>query len=313
MHLLLHSQCSISPGGIMSAIVKSLPIPWNDLPGSAKDRLSNDAILIAQDSAAIQDAYLLDIYHGLEPSKLSKQHMSVAYQTDIVKFRNTVYRLIRRTAREVKKGNNKTGLSDWFANVTVALHRAMKLTSEIKLATVRNDLALLLFNVKGADVKIFFVNNQNTHVVNRELLSNHLVTNGLSIEDTQQLIRNLDRVYIDTVKLDERSKQSHLNRANVLGLGPIREFLTDDQVLLIVLISYGLAANTVQQYVIGNYALITLATHLIYGVGYREFKLFALAEKTHELKQRSPTDLVIAMKAKRVPNYYIDELNRFFG
>lgn len=297
----------------MSAIVKSLPIPWSDLPGTIKDRLSNDVLLIAQDAASIQDAYYLDIYLGLEPSELSKKHAREAYKFDILKFRNTVDRLIKRTVREVRKGNNKTDLSDWFAQVAVTLHRTMKLTNDIKLGTVRNDLALLLFNVKGADVKVFFVNNPSVDIIDRELLTNYLVANGLDVKETEELIKELNRVKVDTTGLEHKSKQAHLSRANILGLYSIREFLTDDQILLIVLVAYGLAANIVQQYIIGKYALITLTTHLIFGVGYREFKLMVLAEKTHELNQRPLSEILVALKTKHVPNYYIDELNRFFG
>lgn len=297
----------------MSAIVKSLPIPWVDLPGTAKDRLSHDALLVAQDAAEIQDAYYLDIYYGLNPSQLNQQYTKINYQNDVFMFRNTVERLIRRTAREVRKGFNKTSLSDWFSKVAVTLHRSIKQDSELRLAHVRNSIAELLFNVKGADVKVYFVNNPSSNMVNREVLLSYLTEQGLEKDVCVTLIDELDDINIDTDNLDDRSRQSYLDRANILGLYPIREYLSEEQTLLITLVGYGLGANIASQYKIGKYALITLVTNIIFGVGYREFKLYVMAEKLNELKQKPLTEIIKVLKTKHVPQYYIDELNRFFN
>ena len=297
----------------MTAIVKSLPIPWSNLPGSAKDRLTHDVLLLAQDSAAIQDAYYLDIYAGMNPSKLSQEYTKVSYGTDIFKFRNTVERLIRQRAREVRKGFNKTNLSDWFSKVATTLHRAIKQDSELRLVHVRNNLAELLFNVKGSDVKVYFIANPNSDTVDRKLLLTYLLEQGLDKDVSVALVDELDDISVDTNSLDERSKQAYLDRANILGLYPIREFLSEEQVLLITLVGYGLGANMVHQYNIGKYALITLATHIIYNVGYREFKLYVLAEKVNELQQRPLDQIIEILRKKHVPKFYIDELNRFFN
>lgn len=297
----------------MSAIVKSLPLPWSDLPGNAKERLSNDALLLAQDSAAIQDAYYLDIFYGLNPSKLSQEYTKVNYQIDVFKFRNTVERLLRRTSREVRKGFNKTSLSDWFSKVATTLHRTIKQDSDLRLVQVRNGLAELLFNVKSSDVKAYFITNPSSDMVDRKLLLTYLLEQGLDKDISIALVSELDDINIDVSSLDQRSRQAYLDRANILGIYPIREFLSEEQVLLITVVAYGLGANMVCQYNIGKYALITLTTHIIFNVGYREFKTYALADKVQELRQRPIDEIITILKIKHVPQFYIEELNRFFN
>lgn len=296
----------------MTAIVRSLPIPWADLPGSAKDRLSHDALLLAQDAAAIQDAYYMDIYLGMETSEINRLYTQANFQFEVVKFRNMVERLIRRTAREVRKNYNKTSLSDWFSKVAITLHRTIKLDTDLRLVQVRGELSELLFNVKSSEVKAYFVNNPSPEAVDRERLTKHLLEKGLNAEIVTTLVSELNDIEIDGEDLATRSKQAYLNRTKNLGLYPLRTFLDDDQLLLLTIVAYGLASNMISQYSIGKYALITLTTNIVYGKGYREFKMYALADKAKELKARPIAEIISILRAKHVPSHYLNELERFF-
>ena len=297
----------------MSAVVRSLPIHWNDLPGNIKDRLSNDKLLLAQDAAAIEEAYQLDIYFGLVENKSKRLEIYNLSKTNIVEFRKVLFKQIKCATKEVKDNNAETALYSWFSESAVIVHRMIRVTQQSTLSKVREKLAKVLFSIKNEDVKGFFTNNSNVNVVNQELLTKHLLENNLNEETVQLILCKLNEISIDQDEVYRNSKQYHLNKAKIIGLGTFLELLTDEQVLLIVLVAYGVASVKIAVYPIGYYRLISYTMQIIYNVGYKEFKRYMLAEKIHELNQKPISKIIELMEKKNVRQFYIDEINRFFS